>query len=160
MGNLNHGAGTRFGSVATMMPIDTILARLDDARPAGRDRWRSRCPSCGGGNSSALSVGIGNGDAVLLRCWKGCDAEQVARAIGLELNDLCPPRLTDRGSRSLKRRGMLSARQALDVIENETTLVWTAAANMANGYTLTANDRQRLNTASARIQAVCDEVRA
>ena len=97
---------------------------------------------------------------MLLRCWKGCDAEQVARAIGLELNDLFPPRLTDRGLRSLKRRGMLSARQALDVIENETTLVWTAAANMANGYTLTADDRQRLNTASARIQAVCDEVRA
>ena len=144
-----------------MTPIDVVLARLDNPKANGRDRWRSICPSCGGSNASALSVGIGHDDAVLLQCFKGCDVAQVVGAMGLEMADLFPRvEGSGRGRSPLKRRAMLSARQAIDLIEFECLLVWTAAANLANGYALTPSDRERLATAGWRIQSVIDEVRS
>ena len=138
-------------------PIDLVLARLDSPRPSGHDRWRCACPSCGG-NKSALSVGVGNDDAVLIRCWKGCDAGDVVDALGLQLHELFPPNMN--GSPPLKRRGMLTAGQALEVIAFECLLAWTAAFNLANGHALTAEDLGRLSIAVQRIQALAIEVRS
>lgn len=77
-----------------MNPIDLVLTRLEPflLRESGRDRWRACCPAHGGRNPSALSIGIGDAGGVLLRCWSGCEVEQVAHALGLELQDLFPPR--------------------------------------------------------------------
>lgn len=150
----------RPAATVTGRAIDTVLDRLAPykLRENGCDRWRACCPAHGGRNPSALSIGVGANDQVLLRCWHGCQVEQVAHALGLELQDLFPPRKSH--APPLKRRSLLSPRQALDVIEFESLLVWTAASNLANGYTLTNDDLQRLTVAGARIQAMCDEVRA
>jgi hypothetical protein len=144
-----------------MRPIDTVLGRLNNPKPTGRDRWRSICPSCGGSNASAFSVGIRIDDAVLLKCHKGCDIGQVLAAMCLEMADLYPR--SDGpggGSPPLRRRAMMSARQAIDLIEFECLLVWTAAFNLANGHALTADDLSRLAVAGRRVQAAIDEVRA
>ena len=140
-------------------PIDLVLARLDNPRPSGRNRWRCVCPSCGG-NKSALSVGIGDDDAVLLRCWKGCDAAAVVGSLGLQLHELFPPKLSGHGSAPMRRRGMLTAGQAMEVTAFECLLVWTAASNLANGHALTNDDRDRLGVAAQRIQSLAAEVRA
>ena len=136
-------------------PIDLVLSRLGGSKPTTRDRWRSSCPACGG-NKSALSVGIGNDDAVLIQCFKGCDVDAVVAAMGLQVHDLFPTKLT--GSPALRRRGMLTAGQALDVIARECLLTWTAALNLANGHALTAMDLEQLMIASRRIQALALEV--
>lgn len=112
-----------------MKPVDLILDRLDKPRPSGQDRWRARCPSCGGGSTSALSIGIGTDDAVLLKCWKGCDAEQVAAAIGLELSDLFPPKpQAGHGTGPMKRRRLITAGQALNLLHDEAQLVALAGS--------------------------------
>ena len=141
-------------------PIDAVLSRLASfkLRENGRDRWRACCPSHGGKNPSALSVGVSDAGAVLLKCWHGCSADEVAGALELELSDLFPPRETHGAPH--KRRALLSAQQCLDVISFETMLVGTAAFNLANGHALTADDLQRLGVACGRIQALASEVRA
>ena len=55
---------------------------------------------------------------------------------------------------------MMSLRQAVDLIEFECMLVWTAAFNIANGHALTTDDLERLAIAGQRIQATIDEARA
>lgn len=144
-----------------MKPVDLILDRLDKPRPSGQDRWRARCPSCGGGSTSALSIGIGTDDAVLLKCWKGCDAEQVAAAIGLELSDLFPPKPANgRGAAPMKRQRLITASQALDLLDDEACLVAVAAANVAHGVTLTPDDLTRVTLAAGRISELRREVRS
>lgn len=138
-------------------PVDLVLARLDNPKPSGRDRWRCRCPACGG-NKSALSVGIGNDDAVLIQCWKGCDVDSIVAALGLQLHDLFPSTLN--GSPPLKRRCLLTAAQCLEVVTFECLLVSTAAFNLANGHALTAGDLDRLGMAVHRIRHLADEVTA
>ena len=141
-------------------PIDAVLSRLAPfkLRENGRDRWRACCPAHGGKNPSALSVAIGSTGAVMLKCWHGCSADEVAGALGLELSDLFPPRETHGAPH--KRRALLSAAQCLEVVAFETMLVGTAAFNLANGHALTADDLQRLGVACGRIQALAAEVRA
>ena len=138
-------------------PIDLVLARLESfrLRENGRDRWRACCPGHGGSNPSALSIGVGAEDQVLLRCWHGCEVEQIANALGLELTDLFPPRPTTAGP--LQRRRLITARQALDVLDHEAMLVAICAADMARGDLV---DRDRLLTAAARITMIREEVRA
>ncbi|MFM2059401.1 MAG: hypothetical protein RLY71_3786 [Pseudomonadota bacterium] len=98
-------------------PIETVLDRLAAhyLRPAGRNRWRARCPAHGGKNRSTLSIGIGADDAVLLRCWHGCEVDAIAQALGLELAELFPPRLeAGQGARQgdcMKPRRVGSARK-------------------------------------------------
>ena len=79
-------------------------------------------------------------------------------ALDLDVAALFPPKLT--GSAPLKRRGLLSAGQALGVIEFECALVRLAASNLANGHQLTHDDLERLNVAAARIGALAVEARS
>jgi len=141
-------------------PVETLLSRLKPHR-TGRDRWRAACPVCGGDNQSTLSVGIGDGGNVLLHCFKsGCGADQIVTALDLELVDLFPerPAMPGDGQGPLKRRRMLDAKQALDLLSSETTLVWIAACNLAHGFALTQDDLARLSKAADRIGELAREV--
>jgi len=141
-------------------PIDLVLnhAAAHGLRANGPNRWRMVGICHGGNNPSSISIGVGDNGAVLLKCWHGCSAGEVAGALGLDLSDLFPPR--ESHGAPLKKRALLSAQQCLDVIAFETMLVGTAAFNLANGHALTPDDLQRLGVACGRIQALADEVRA
>ena len=140
------------------MTVDTFLSRVD-ARPNGRDRWRCTCPVCGEGNRSTLSIGVGDSGAVLLKCFKsGCSAEEIASAVGLELTDLFPPR--DSYAAPAKRRRLITAGQALDLLDAEMTLAVVCASDLARGEQLDESTRERLLLGAARVTMLRDEVRA
>jgi hypothetical protein len=141
-------------------PIDMVLSRLTPfkLRENGRDRWRACCPAHGGSNPSALSVGIGNDGAVLLKCWHGCSADDVSGALGLDLADLFPPR--ESHGAPLKKRRLISAGQALDLLHDEAQFIVGTAASIAHGTVLTDDDKARALTAAGRVAYLRDEVMA
>lgn len=143
-------------------PIDLVLARLDSykLRQNGRDRWRACCPAHGGSNPSALSVGVGADDQVLLRCWQGCEVDQVAHALGLELSDLFPAKPERHSSGPPARRRLLPAAQALDLLDAEMTLAVVCAADLAAGKPLDEPTRARLLQSAARVSMLRQEARA
>lgn len=144
-------------------PIDLVLSRLDafKLRENGRDRWRACCPAHGGKNPSALSIGVGADDQVLLRCWHGCAVEQVAHALGLELADLFPPKPQNgHGGPPIKRRRLLTAGQALDLLEREALVVFIVGTDMSVHKAISDADHARLAVAVARIQLLGAEVHA
>jgi hypothetical protein len=144
-------------------PIDMVLSRLDGfkLRENGRDRWRACCPGHDGSNPSALSVGIGQDDQVLLRCWQGCDVERVVQAMGLDLSDLFPPKPTNGyAGTPLKRRRLLTAGQALDLLDVEITLTMLVANDIARGELPDATTRDRLLLSAARVSMLRTEASA
>jgi hypothetical protein len=141
------------------MTVEALLSRLDGPRPNGRDRWRCACPVCGGRNRSTLSVGAGDTGAVLVKCWKeGCSPEQIAHAVGLELEDLFPPR--EQHGAPAPRRRLITAGQALDVLESEALLLVVCASDMARGQALDEATRARLLQSAARVSMLRDEAHA
>jgi hypothetical protein len=144
--------------------VDLVLSRLDghSLREYGRDRWRSCCPAHGGSNPSALSIGVGDNGGVLLRCWQGCTVEQVAAALGLEMTDLFPPRPDSPGAGAppLKRRRLITAGQALELLDGEMSLALVCASDMARGQRLDEPTRERLMQGAARVALLRDESRA
>jgi hypothetical protein len=141
-------------------PIDVILDRLASyrVRPNGTDRWRACCPGHAGSNPSALSIGVGAEGQVLLRCWHGCEVDQVVGAMGLELADLFPPRDSSAGRPT--RRRLLTNGQALDLLESEMTLAVVCAADLARGEPLDEAMRDRLVQAAARVTMLRQEAGA
>lgn len=136
-------------------PIDMVLSRVD-AKPTGTDRWRCACPAHGGTNKSTLSIGVADNGAVLLRCWHGCSIEQIVGALGIEVHDLFPPK--DSHARPLKRRSMLTARQALDLLVSESLVVFVVANDVHRDRQVSDADWLRLRDAAARIQTIGQEV--
>ena len=74
------------------------------------------------------------------------------------MEDLFPERMTGHHNTGPRRRGMLTANEALDLLRNEAELTTVAAGNLAAGYALTEQDRARLGQACNRITALYGEV--
>jgi hypothetical protein len=143
------------------MSAETIINALGPygIRPTGRDRYRAICPSCGERNPNTLSAGVTPEGAVLLKCFKeGCSIEAITGALGLAVADLFPERLVP--SAPLKRRRLITDRQALDLLHGEAQLVALVAANIAHGVTINDDDRTRCLTAAGYIAYLRDEVMA
>lgn len=141
-----------------MKPIERLLARLDRVRQRGADQWSARCPAHDDRGPS-LSIREVDGERVLLRCFAGCTVEQIVGAIGLELSDLFPTRPAPGGGhRPPRRRHLLSASQALELLVDEASLVAVAAVNIAHGVTLSDTDRARVMQAAGRIAYLHQEV--
>ena len=143
-----------------MSPIDVVLDRLAShgLRPNGTNRWRSCCPGHAGSNPSSLSIGVGENGAVLLRCWSGCQLDTVVGALGLELEDLFPPRENSAGKPA--RRRLITASQALDLLAGEMTLAVVCLADIAVGKQLDDATRERCLLAAARVTLLREEVHA
>jgi hypothetical protein len=135
--------------------VEVLLARLDQVRKYG-EGWRAKCPACGGRSRDKVSVCIGNTGAILIKCFAGCEPQEVVEAAGLQMGDLFPERLRPETPEERRRMRML-ARQvgwgaALEVLEFEARIVLIAAAEIAAGTPLCDEDRARLALAQERIE--------
>jgi len=74
--------------------LQAVLDRLDGVRQQG-GYWMARCPAHEDRQPS-LSVRRGDRQPVILKCHAGCDPQDVANAIGLDLGALCVPRDDER----------------------------------------------------------------
>lgn len=139
------------------MDTEALLGRLSVVRKRSANQWSARCPAHDDKGPS-LSIRELPDGRILLKCFAGCDTHEVLATLGLNFRDLYP----HSGDAWMpgKVRGLLPARQAMELIDHEAHLVTVAAINAANGLTLTDADRERLIKAAARINYLLSEVRA
>ncbi len=72
-------------------PIEKILGRLNGVRKRG-DGWKAHCP-VHDDREASLSINIRDG-IVLLNCFARCQTKAIIDAIGLDMRDLFPPKVT------------------------------------------------------------------
>ncbi|MCC7085191.1 MAG: hypothetical protein IT427_09315 [Pirellulales bacterium] len=80
-----------------MTPVERLLAKLPDAKPAGKG-WAARCPAHEDRRAS-LSIAEGDDGRALVCCHAGCTVENVCEKVGLRVADLMPPCEPKRRSR-------------------------------------------------------------
>jgi len=93
---------------------------------------------------------------ILMHCFSGCSIHEIADAIGVDLTDLFPPK-TDYHSSGPKAQRFYAS-DLLRVIGFEALVVRVAAANMAQGKSLSEEDRERLNKAQSRIAEALEQI--
>ena len=71
------------------MKVDDFLARLEGVQPKGGGGWVAKCPAHPDDNPS-LGIDVGGDGRILIKCYAGCSADEVVRAMGLKLSDLMP----------------------------------------------------------------------
>src|ERR1039457_2660207 len=69
-------------------PIQQVLDLLEGVRP-GTDGYTALCPAHGDTRSS-LSIGEGDDGRVLLKCFAGCETQEIVDALDLDMADLFP----------------------------------------------------------------------
>ena len=137
-------------------PIDKILPHLTRVKPTAPGKWIACCPAHED-RSPSLAVRELDDGRLLLHCFGGCRVEEVVGAIGLGIEDLFPPRDAP-GAAPIKRRQLISATQALKLLDDEATLIAVAAGNIGIGIALTDDDIDRVMQAAGRIAYLKAEV--
>lgn len=137
-------------------PAELLLSRLEHAKAYG-EGWRAKCPAHSGQSNASLSIAIGDDGRALIHCFGGCAAIDVMHAVGLELSDLFPERITHTTTPAERRRLRELARQsqwkaALASLAFESQVVLAAADQVGAGENLNCEDAKRLTVAVDRIQ--------
>ena len=69
-----------------MRPVDLVLERLEGAKQRG-EGYQAPCPAHDD-NEPSLSIAEGEDGRALIKCFAGCEAEEIVTALGLEMKDL------------------------------------------------------------------------
>ena len=133
------------------MSAQVLLDRLQGVRHTARDRWIARCPSHDD-RSPSLSVRELEDGRTLIKCFAGCGAIDVLSAVGLEWAALFPEKL----NHAAPSRSCIPARDLLEIISEETSIVSIVAADILARCEICEADWKRLAIAAARISRARD----
>jgi len=108
------------------MSIDALLSRLDGVKETGHGKYVARCPAHDD-RSPSLAISEGDAGRTLLKCFAGCETEDVLSALGLTFSDVMPERIgTEHSYKPLRQR--FDARQVLGGVSHEIMVVCLIAA--------------------------------
>lgn len=138
------------------MSATKLLDLLHKVRKTGPGRWVAQCPAHDD-KSPSLSIRETDDGKVLLKCWTGCSAHEVVSAVGLNMEDLFPPKGEAHSGRGESRA--FPAADVLRCIQREAMIVAVAAGRLGNGHALNDEDRARLLLAASTIQEAMSDFR-
>jgi hypothetical protein len=130
-----------------------LLDRLERVKQTAPDRWLARCPAHED-RAPSLSIRELDDGRLLVHDFGGCEVGDVLAAVGLSLGDLFEQRLPQHSYPASHSR--IPARDLLEIISEETSVVAIIAADMLARQTISETDWQRLAQAAARIGNVRD----
>jgi len=136
------------------MSAAELLARLENVRKTGADRWIATCPTRPD-NHPSLSIRELPDGRVLIHDFGGDAALDVLTAIGLDIAALFPEKLLLRRNYKAERRPF-NVYDILKCIVFEAAIALDCANQLRAGKALSAVDHARLVTASARLVGALD----
>lgn len=149
---------------ATLAPRPTarskgksILDRLEGVKQTGPSRWLAKCPAHED-KSPSLSVRELDDGRLLLHDFGGCHTQAVLDALGLEMSALFPEPLeaTHLGAGYAPSHSRIPARDLLEIISEETSVIAIVAADFLARRAITEQDWRRLAAAASRIHRARD----
>lgn len=135
-------------------PLLALLESLEKVTDRGGGQYSAICPAHEDKSPSLAIREID--DRVLIYCFAGCSPGAVMDAVGLTLADLYERPLNDK--RPLPKRQRFDARAFLLMLQREAMKVAIAAHDMAEGRTLSEEDRKAVDVACQRITRAMEAV--
>lgn len=138
-----------------MSAITKVLDRLARANQVRPGQWMAACPICQSKNGRPVAIKATDDGRVLIHGFCGHETGEIVGALGLSITDLFDRPLGTRLEPTTQR---VSARDALDLIDEEVLVASLLSLELANKGRLTDEDQSRLATAAARIGRARDLV--
>jgi hypothetical protein len=141
--------------------VQALLDRLDAVHQVGAGRWRACCPAHDSQNRNVLSIAETTDGTVLIKCFHGCTADEVVRAVGLHLSDLFP-RIdwqTTGAHYQRPRRPRVDWSAVMAACERDLVLVCVALYRIGTGEPIKEADAKACREAAERMFALFDEAR-
>ncbi len=142
------------------MNIDTLLPHFDGVKKTGHGKYIARCSAHDDRNPS-LAISEGDEGRLLLKCWAGCETEDVLSAVGLKFADVMPERVGD-DHRYKPLRQRFDARQLLATLDHEAMVTAVIAGDILEHKLIDEDTWGRLASAVERInttRAMCAPAR-
>ncbi len=130
------------------MSADKLVSLLSGVKKTGPNSWIARC-CAHEDRSPSLAIKESEDGTVLVKCFAGCSVEEIVGAVGLDLEDLFPPKETHH------RKPDARPFQAADVLRLmawESMVVSMTAATMRERK-LTDKETTRVIDAAVKINA-------
>lgn len=121
--------------------IDDLLSRLDGVKKTGHGKWLAKC-CAHDDRSPSLALAEGDDGRVLVKCFAGCSVENVLGAVGLTFDALFPPKAIDHHVKPMRHR--FNARDVLEAMHFQATVVALAASDLAKGIPLSTDEKNKL----------------
>jgi hypothetical protein len=106
-----------------------------------------------------LSVREGEDGRVLVHCFGGCSVDQILVAVGMDMNDLFPPKREWSAPTAKAMKPRFYASDLMRIVSFEALVVMIAASDLSKGKKLNDRDMERMKLSCERIQEVaryCD----
>ena len=130
------------------MSAADFLQHLDKVKKTGPSSWTACCPAHAD-RSPSLAVKEADDGTVLIKCFGGCSTYEVLGAVGMDFEDLFPPKETH--NRKPESRPFPAA-DVLRLMAMESMVVAMTAATMRERK-LTEKEVSRVIDAAAKINA-------
>ncbi|MFM8442566.1 MAG: hypothetical protein ACKN9W_04375 [Methylococcus sp.] len=156
-----QGISNTHAPIITDPPSNLLLPRLERVRETGPGRWMASCPVEGhrhGDRNRSLSIRETESGDVLLKCFAGHGAAEIAAAVGLELAELFAAAAA-RGQSGKPRVTRIPWSDVFEAVEFDLRVVSIAAGRMAAGAALSRDDLAALAKRSMDLANTIAEVR-
>jgi CHC2 zinc finger len=135
--------------------VTDFTSRLTKCRETGRNTWLACCPAHED-RSPSLSMKLVEDGRILVHCFAGCGAADVVSAVGLTVSDLFEKPLGE--FKPIAQP--FSAADVLRALRREAGILALAAAHMAEGKAVDAEQSARVSLAAERISEAAEYIHA
>ena len=132
-------------------PWDLIVPRLEGVMHTQQSCCRAICPAHPSKHRSrSLTIRELDDGRLLMKCFAGCDVDQITGALGLTVGDLFP-QLDRREIPERHRRETFNARDVLAALGHEAAVLAVIASDLERGEPLTKAIIDRISLAAERL---------
>lgn len=138
------------------MSVEKILNKLNKVKRTSNNTWLACCPAHDDKTPSLSIKDTGEGK-LMLRCFAGCETIDVLGAIGLDWEDVMPPKQPLEKIETVKsQKHTLYATDALRVLKIESQIIVMAAFDIQKGRQIKEAEMARITLAMERIKTVTE----
>jgi hypothetical protein len=139
-----------------IMSVDKLLNNLTKVQRKANSAWMACCPAHDDRSPSLSIKDIGDGKLVL-KCFAGCETIDVLGAIGLDWEDVMPPKQPVERIQTVKsQKPTIYATDALRVVKTEAQIITMAAMDITKGRKINEPEMARIKLAMERIKTLTD----
>jgi hypothetical protein len=134
--------------------VENLLSRLQGVKQTAPNKWLAKCPAHSD-RSPSLAIKLAD-DRILVHCFAGCSIDAVISAVGLEMADLFPDRISYSGAPKAPR---FSPYELFPLLIQEALILALAFDAVVSGDVLADTDKQRAEQAFNAVMRLNSEVK-